>query len=595
MTSTFISVFAGFLQIVFSGAQGVSVDPGQLKPPASTSSEKDKCTVSGRVASMQTGEPLKKATLHLTRRGESRSTNGSWESTGYSGTSGPDGSFKFESVEPGEYSLSGEKPGYIQTEYGSKNGMFGGTRLKLQPAQQLTDLKLQLVAQATVSGRVLDDDGDPVGGVSVEAVGRVWGQGGKPRFFPVGQGSTDDTGAFRIANLRPGKYYFAAQSNRQQMMGMREAPATPGKPDIQPVRTFYPSSLDRASASAVELKSGQDMPGVDIRMRSVETFHIRGKLADGLPESTGRPTFLMLMPQGDDSPSFMFGGGLVAKDRTFEFGGVAPGSYVISMMGNATGQQFARQAVEVGSADVNGVVITTQSTFIIRGAVELQGMLSGSSKDKSLESVQVMLTPDDDSVIMFNTSNAMTKADGTFTLERVTPGKSRVRVMNEPEGSYVKSIRFGNQETLGKTLDLTQAAGGEIRVVLHSGAAEVSGTVQTKQESTSAGDSSALVPATSASIMLIPEDLTLNGGSVHTSGTNQSGAFTAKGLAPGVYYALAYQADEYRNFNDPAVLKQLVDKGTKVEVKENDKQQIQLTLLPADDLQAALTAAGVDN
>ena len=101
MTSTFISVFAGFLQIVFSGAQGVSVDPGQLKPPASTSSEKDKCTVSGRVASMQTGEPLKKATLHLTRRGESRSTNGSWESTGYSGTSGPDGSFKFESVEPG--------------------------------------------------------------------------------------------------------------------------------------------------------------------------------------------------------------------------------------------------------------------------------------------------------------------------------------------------------------------------------------------------------------------------------------------------------------------------------------------------------------
>jgi hypothetical protein len=189
----------------------------------------------------------------------------------------------------------------------------------------------------------------------------------------------------------------------------------------------------------------------------------------------------------------------------------------------------------------------------------------------------------------------MTKADGTFTLDKVTPAKV-LSSCHERTGRFLCEI-----DSVRAAGDARQDAGSDPGsgrrgcVVLQSGAAEVSGTVQTKQESTSAGDSSALVPASSASIVLVPEDLTLNGGDVHTANTNQNGAFTAKGLAPGRYYALAYEADEYRNFDDPAILKQLVDKGSKVEVKENDKQQIQLTLLPPEDLQAALTAAGVEN
>jgi len=579
MKVTLVSLFAALLQI----AVGITGDPNQLKPPAGTSSEKDKCTVSGRATNIQTGEPLKKANLHLTLHRNTRSFNGSFESTGYSGVSGPDGSFKFEAVEPGEYSLSGEKPGYIQTQYGSKNGMTGGTTLNLQPGQQMADVKMQLVPQATISGRVLDDDGDPVGNVRVEAVGRMWGQGGKPRYFPMGQASTDDTGAFRIANLRPGKYYVAVQSNRSQMMGLREAPAAPGKPDIRPVRTFYPSSLDRTGASAIDLKPGQEMPGIDVRMRSVETFHIRGKLSGVVAESNGQPGILMLSPQGGDALPFSFGSAFVAKDGTFDFAGIPPGSYMISTANFNGQQQFASQTVDVGSANVNDVVLTAQSTFSIRGSIEIQ-----SNTKTSLENVYVMLSPDNDSIIRYSApSNAMAKADGTFTLEKVTPAKLRVHVMNEPDGAYLKSIRFGGQETLGKTLDLTQASGGEIHIVLRAGAAEVSGTVQTKQDTPA--------PASSASVILIPEDFTLNGGDTHYGNTNQSGAFTVKGIAPGTYYALAYETDEYRSLDDPAILKQLAGKGTKVDVKENDKQQIQLTLLPAGDLQAALTAAGVEN
>jgi hypothetical protein len=79
-------------------------------------------------------------------------------------------------------------------------------------------------------------------------------------------------------------------------------------------------------------------------------------------------------------------------------------------------------------------------------------------------------------------------------------------------------------------------------------------------------------------VVLISEDLTPKGGTVHTAVTNQNGAFTVTGVEPGIYYAAAYETDEYQTLADPAVLKLLADKGTKVELKENDRRRLQLTL-----------------
>lgn len=570
-----------FLQVVtFAGPQGQG-----LTPPTSTTAEKDKCVVSGKVVSAQTGEPLKKANVQLTLRPSGRINGTNWQQTGYSGISGADGSFLFEAVEPGDYTLSGEKSGYIRTTYGSKSEMGSGTILNLTAGQKLTDLKFPLTTQATISGRVLDEDGDPVGGASVQAYGKMGMRGLKARYFPQGFAQTDDTGAFRLASLRPGKYFVMAQTNMGRM-GMVEKPATPGKPDVRPVPTFYPSSLHRADGAAVQVAAGQDMPGVEIRMRSAETFHVRGKVvgdaADGQP---GALNMLSLMPAGeDDAFPMMRNMTAVGQDHTFDIGGVTPGAYILTTANMRTKQGVVRQKIEVGQADLNGIVLTPQPDFSIRGSVDVQGVQPKNAKDKPAENITVMLQPDEQG-IMFMQAQGVTKADGSLTIENVTPAKVRVYVTNVPEGAYLESIRFGGQEILGKVLDLTQAGGGDIRIAIRGGAPEVGGTVMAKQ-----ANSDTLAADPSAKVLLIPEDLTLNGGEVHMAQGNQNGAFTESGLRPGTYYVLAFDSDEYRSYDDPALLKQLAAKGVEVELKENDKKQVQLTTLQPDEL-AAIEAA----
>jgi len=534
---------------------------------------------------MRTREPLENAQLHLMIRNPPNNKGGIWGQTWYSVISQSDGSFTFEGVQPGEYTLRGEKAGYLLTSYGSRTGMTEGITLALQPGQQLAGIQMHLIQQATITGRVLHEGGDPVPNALVQAITFVH-MSGLSRYLPRGQAMTDEAGTYRIDGLPPGAYYIVTQLQRPTM-GIQERPTIPGKPNLQPMPTYYPSSLDRAGAIAIQVKTGQEIPGVDIRQRTLPAFHVRGKLTGQSNNEDKTQTIVTLQP-ADGSVLFLGPGMTVVRsDHTFDIANVAPGSYTLSVPGFTGKKETASQPVEVGSADVNDVIVTVHPAFAIHGLVELQGSLPGIAKEKALENVRVIMIPDDLSLYLPD-GGSTSKADGTFMLENVPPLKMKVHVDSEPEGAYVKSIRFGKQDAMGKTLDLTEASGGDLRIVLRAGEAQVSGTVVKKRERNAVDDSAAM-------ILLIPEDLTRNGGSVHSTNTNQNGAFTEKGMAPGVYYAVAFESEDFRGWDDPTVLKQLVDRGTKVEVQENDKKQVQVTMLSAEDLQAALTAAGIAN
>jgi Carboxypeptidase regulatory-like domain len=579
-------------------AQLVTIQGPQLTPPPSNTPPEQKCVVEGRVTNLLTGESLKKATIHLTRSGSaSMSTDaiefrtGASSLQGYSATSAADGSFRIEGIEPGDYSLSGERNGFLHTEYGAKGPMRSGTVLALRPGQQMTNIILGLNPQAVITGKVVDEDGDPVSDAQVQVLRRTW-QRGKRRVLPQGGTNANDVGEFRIADLSPGRYYICASVMSFRRSNEESPP--PGKPDMRPIRTCHPGAVTLEAATPIDIAADQDLSGLEIRLHSAQTYHVRGKVVGDLPKREAQDVDLILASR--DEGMFFFGTNQASmnKDRTFDMAGVAPGSYTLHlffMSGNIQGA--AHQPIDVGQGDVNDVIVGFSPAGSLHGQARLEGMLQTGVNIVNLANVSVYLSPADLTAMLGPTPRGTSKSDGSFVLDNVFPGKYYVRT-NAPAGTYLKSMRLGQQEILGKELDLSQAVSGELEIVFHYGAAEVNGTLQLADRagSSSTGRSTPM-PATS--IVLVPDVLNADGSGIYYGSANQFGSFTVKGVPPGHYHAYAFENANRDELQDPDVLRQLENRATDVEVKENDLKQIQLAIISSDDLQQIFARLGIDS
>lgn len=548
----------------------------------------------GHVSNGITGEPVKKATIRLARQNAAPSSaNAPQMPQGYTTMSQADGTFKIENIEPGNYHLSGERTGYLNTEYGAKSVGQRGTTITLRPAQQLTNISLALTPQGVINGKVVDQDGDPVNGAMVQLVVETW-QRGKLRHMMQNGSSTNDLGEYRIANIRPGKYYLVVQ--RARFSPDSQQSAEPGKPDIRPVRTFYPEAASISAATPLDIKAGQELNGTNIRLLNAATYHIRGKVVGSIPEGTNERLNVNASARDDQEPMFMFGGGAnVAKDHTFDIPGIAPGSYTLTAF--AIGGQmrtFGRQDVDVGQGDVNDVQVDIVPPSAVHGQVSIEGNSQPGTAPANLKNIRIFLSPSE-SMMMMGNNMAMPKDDGTFTIENVAPARYYLNA-NPPSGTYLKSVRLGSQDLRGKELDMTQGA-GQISIVFSYGVAELDGTVQFPQSTSDASDGAASgQPNTTpdASIVLVPDKLNDDGSGLDFSNSGAGGSFTVKNLPPGHYRAYALERMDFNELQNPDVLKELESKGTDVDLKENDKKQIQLPLISTGDMQQIYAKLGIE-
>ena len=372
-----------------------------------------------------------------------------------------------------------------------------------------------------------------------------------------------------------------------------DAPASPDKPDIRPVQTFYPDAVNRETAAPVLVRTAQDMPGIDIHLRSAQTYHVRGKIAGNLPE--GGPDKLNLtIAARDDLPMF-FGGRNVAKDGTFDIPGVAPGAYTLSLVSmNGRLNGFAHQPIDVGTSDLNGVVMTIVPPGTLHGQVYVEGKPTSAGAEGDLASVGLYFSPADG--FFYGAPEVTVKGNYAFAAENVNPGKYLIHVANTPEGTYIKSIQFGHQEVFGKELDLTQGVAGELAVVLRYGTAEVSGTLQKPQtDPAAASTGQATAPPPSASIVLIADNSGTDTPEMSFANSDQNGTFNLKHVRPGRYRAYALEQLDMNQWQNPAVRKQFESRAAEIELNENDKKQIQLSVISSADTQQMLASLGIES
>ena len=163
--------------------------------------------VEGRVIYAATGEPIRKAHVTL---GSSATEHDSE----LVATTDETGRFRFANVSQGVYRLTTYKPGFLPGGYGQVQPEDAQNLLKVNTSEHIQDLTLRLFPAGTISGHVLDADGDPLSGYEVILLTRH-GHGNNVPNSPAGETTTNLDAEYRFDALEPGVTISAPQESLQ--------------------------------------------------------------------------------------------------------------------------------------------------------------------------------------------------------------------------------------------------------------------------------------------------------------------------------------------------------------------------------------------
>ncbi len=572
-----------------------SVIAAQTQPPVGGAPDPDKKKIrlEGYVLSI-TGEAVRKATLRLQGNGPVQS--GQLLPTTYTESTDAAGKFVFEDVAEGSYTLAADKAGFVAQRYGARTTGSSGTVLTLVSGLTLKDLNIRMTPQGVVSGKVFDLDGDPVNGGQVMVMRFTYPRGRK-QLSQSGGAATNDQGEFRIPNLAPGRYYLSVTDRRA--LTVAQGAGQPGKdvPESN-VTTYYPSALDPTGAVPLDVMAGVELRGIDMRMRRAKVYSIRGKAVDAVTGAPPANAILSFSPKSSgDTPVIPIGTSInqVRPDGTFEFRGVMPGTYVIqtlnniSLNGSPSGGYAARAEVTISDSNIEGAVLTLGPAAEINGTVKLEGgdlqtLLKPPGSQNSgvnpavapvVASTQRMLLSfsEQDGGVQIGGVSAQVKDDGSFKVTGLGPNKYAINFNGLPQGAYLKAIRYGGQDVTHSLLDMSAAAGGTMEVMLSDKAADVSGTVHNDKGETLPGVQVTLWPKN-----FDPGSTT----SIKQANTDQNGGFKFTSLAPGEYFAAAWEELDTGLAQSPDFLKNFTGDGSALKLVEGGHESVDAKVVPRD-------------
>ncbi len=529
---------------------------------ASTSS------IAGMVVQEPGSQPLKKVLVQIIAEVQGES---------YTASTDAEGHFRVDNVAPGRYRVFFERTGFAGV---NGRGLKSDVNvLTVQAGQPVKDLLFRMLPTAVISGRITDEDGDPMPEVRVFAQKK---RPGKATREGVGSAGTNDLGEYRLSGLFPGQYWIVAMpapDMRDYEKQPEKSPAgdNPGearsvaRDDTRYVTTYYPGTYDGLQASAVTLKAGDEMP-VNFALGPARTYRVRG-IVTGI--MAGQKGNVELVAKAGDS----IRANEVGPDGQFELRGVAPGSYVVRASTGTELQSFtAHQDISVVAADVDGVKLVPAPFFAISGHFHWDGGAPADFTQYVVNLRQAEL-PEDPGFFMspdFFGSNATVDRLGNFEWKNVNPGNYIVQVYgSDPQSSfYLKSVTLGGRDV---ATGFTASGPTTLDVLVSPRGGIVEGTVVEKEK-----DVDDAHPVANATVVAVPEEKYRKIPDRFVSGTtDQHGRFTIRGAAPGSYTLYAWQDLEDGVWRDPDFLKSQEANGTAVKVEEGSHQQVELKLSPA--------------
>jgi hypothetical protein len=552
-----LSVFT--LAVAATGlAQSQSITPAQ-SDEKNAEKQAQLCTVSGRVVTAAEGAPIKSARLVLVQE------NAKNRPEIFGALTDGEGHFQIKDVPPGRYRFSASRTGFVAQQYQAK-GTSQGAVLSLGPGQQIDDTLFRLVRAGVVSGRGIDEAGEPLANVWVSALRRPteeeredWSKGQKQHQFVKASGArTDDRGEYRIFGLKPGDYYLKA-SESPDLDQVGNIDGSDNYFLLRQIVTeyaplYYPGVLQISDAQAIPLRAGEEVRA-DFEMRRVKTVEVAGRVigADGKPATHA---YLLLGVPGVGDLGGDLEGSTDSKGE-FLIKHVSPGSYILTAVQNDENRhEFTRQKLEVAESDLKSVILSFGRGTDIRGQIISQG------SNPAIDRLGLGLESQDEDESISGAAQA--KKDGTFLLADVPDGSYAVDVWDLEKGWFIKAIHYGSIDVLEKGLQVEHgSSSGTLEVVISSAGAEMEGTVNDQDGK----------PIVAAQVRMRPEpETSFNRTRAHTTGTDQNGHFSFSSLAAGKYKVWARSPS---TFPEAPVAN---SESQTVTLSERDHQSIQLKI-----------------
>jgi len=516
--------------------------------------------VSGYVRN-RAGEPLANATVALV--GDNPAP-GVPLPPAYDATAGPDGAFDFENVELNSYRLFVQRRGYLEFVYEEPD-----RRVSFPIARgERKTVEIRMTAPSFLSGRVTDEDGEPFpdARITIYNARRVNGR----RTLAMAQVVTAGRdGEFSSGGLRAGRYYLAAApppsltrtSQREIHSGKRGAE--------RDVRTFYPSGLDLASAMAVDVPAETELRNLDIRMRRARVFHIYGRIVNGAGAvvSGAQVNLRDVIFSGFNSPNQV-----PVIQGAFAVNGLLPGTYALHVSTFNPNQQ-AHQLITLADRDLEDVTVTVAPTLEIPLSVRIEDADPQQEKDIRSKLGRFLLTSSDG--LNDNAMAAQVKGEG-WVFRNIAPGTYRLG-LNGPDGTYVKAIRYGDQDITLRELDTTASA-SPLEVVFSPHAAEAGGMIQ----------DAAGKPLPGLAVTLWPSRLPPGGPieQVRSTFTDSMGHFQLGNLRPGEYRVAAWETMDLGLVTTPEFRARFEDDAAVVKLSEDAHVIVQTPLIGHDTIDA---------
>ncbi len=525
--------------------------------------------IRGQVMAADTGTPLRRAQVRVFPAGPGGSSA--------IAQTDAQGRFEIQDLPGGRYNLSVSRSGYVTMQFGQRAPNQAGTPIEITDGQTVDKVSIVLPRGGAISGRIVDDLGEPVASVQVNVQRYAW-QGGRRRLLPAGaeggNARTDDLGQFRLYGLPPGDYFVSAMLRSMDFVPMNAVNATASSDGFAP--TYFPGTTNLAEARRITVRAAQDVPNVSFALVSARLGRVVGRVT----ASNGEPLvggMLMITPRGDGDSSMTMSmmGADIRPDGTFQTTGLSPGRYTLYAQqrnfGGPVGE-VGKIDVRVDGEDVRDVFITTGTGGTIRGRVVSD---DGSPLPFKAAQIRMFGQPREPGEMGFGIRPPVVNDDFTFEMTGLTDAmRLTVSVSDISGGVWVARHAWkDNVDLLDEAIEIGPGQSiDDVEVVLTRKVTELSGLVTDDRN----------LPVSDAQVIVFPDDRdrwTFGSRYLRPARPDANGKYTMRLTPHDGYRAVVVRGLEDGQFSDPEFLSRALEHATAFRIGEGEMKALNLRLV----------------